>query len=170
MKVFLLLLMLAGCTGLGMLKVKRVTDRRKMLYAFAGSIKGMKNAMVYQGMTMLEALAYIGRNGMEPFFSRCAAYIKEHPSAGGTEIVLKCWSVEDRCTRELEEEDKLLIARFMEAMIDTIMAQEVSEVCSRYLLEVNERIKDIGEKQLKKAKLMRTMYVLAGACAAVILV
>ncbi len=167
-KLFIFLLVIGSCAAFGVTGERRVKDRRSALMALGDSIKSMKSALVYQGMTLPAALKCSGRGECRRYFEVCGELAAEKPGLCGDKCAQEAWKKEP--VSELEPGDAGVIFAFAGAVFRAVSAEDAASACARYLTEVNSSVKQISESSLKKARLKKTLCILGGIVLCVIFI
>lgn len=166
-KVVLLGVIVVASAAMGNLAVARENGRRKTLVTMVNCVKSVRNAMLYQGMQLKDAIKYAGGIGMRDFFNACADIMAKHPEYTGHQV---CSKALESCPVEgLEGEEGLLKDLFKE-LSEAVIGEEIGDACTRFIKELQRVISVAGEQRIKKARLVRTMCLLSGMVIAIILI
>ena len=169
-KIILIGVIVVASAALGNVNVSRASDRQKMLALLANCVKAVRNAMMYQAMPLKEALNYAGGVGLKEFFAECTRILGAHPEYTGRQICQKALEKENVELAEMGTEEAELLKNLMGELSQAVVGEEINGACSRFLKEISKLISVTAEKQLKKARLVRTMCLLSGMVIAIILI
>ena len=165
-KVFLIAAVTVCSYYLGMLGEKRIKGRMAQLKSISHALGIFSRAITEQSMTAPDALIYCGQREWQTF-AECGRILKKYPRLG-VECVLEQGL--ENTKEELEPEDKKLVKEFLDCVFFAVSSSDIESACTRYPLELAERMKDISEVRLKKAKLKKTMFIMGGIAVSIILV
>ena len=169
-KIFLLGVILLASAAMGSVLAGRMGERGKLLCEITYCVKTMKNAMIYQGMTLSDALLRADRVGGEGFFAECAQIAQKHPEIGGRQICRQALSQQEESFDRLQETEKEALFSLFDELARAETPEEITAATGAFSREIGEITKEISEKQAKKAKLVRSLCFLGGLTVAIILV
>ncbi len=162
-KALIATVILAFSVFAGLSGVRRVTSRRSALVKLYGGVRALRFAAVEGGMTLAEAFS----RGPE-LFRACARETEAHPGADAEKVAAIL--AENGCFEAFLKSDEEAFIRFLTGAFRSACAEELSNVITAYAEEIDAALKEIDGELLKKARLKRTLTVLAGAAAAVIVI
>lgn len=169
-KICMLAVIVIASVALGNVIVSGAGDRIRTLVQLVNCVKAMKNGMIYQGMTLFEALAYGDKVGLSGFLLECAQILKKNPELSGKQIVKQAMEKENRQVSHLKGQEREAFLELMDRLSGAVVREQIEEATGVFFREMNSLIRELSEEQAKKSKLIKTMCLLSGLAVAIILV
>lgn len=165
-KLLLILGVIVGSGVIGKMGVAGVTTRRTKLKILQKDVLRIGGLITEQGMMFSGALKEISGP-----FSDIYDFLMEwgtNPEHTGHGLWERLRGFEGFA--ELAEEDLKLTAVCFSELTECISAGEVNGVVGRFSEEIDRILREVEEHDLKRARTLRTVWVLAGMCAAIFLI
>ena len=165
-----ILLLMAGCTGLGINKVAEEKSRITELREIRSIIIRMQNEMVYGKRTLPEICLLFGEWAKEPYRSAFSAIFKRLEDNDGS-VLSVLWEEEiDQCMQKLplkEEEKDILrtLPRQLGILDETMQAAGVGQSLDM----ITEHIAKAQAEYENKAKVIMSISVMAGLFLSILL-
>lgn len=170
-KIFGLLLILGGATGIGVLYGEMMRNRIEQLKDIYKSVLFMENEISYLYTPLPEVFELLGNKASEPFksiYSRISELLVKR-EVDEVSIAFQKAINENRDKLYLNDEDIKLIKDFMKNIGEGDVEREVSIM--KYTKEViRKKIEDVEKDNYIKIKLYRTMGFSIGAVIAIIFI
>lgn len=169
LKFLILAGIVAGCCAIGWMGVARVMSRKKAMQAFLRDMQRTENLLAQQNITLPNALRRIAE-GNPAGVAYCAiAKQMQTGAAGAQQKAILRQLMQEPAFCELKSAELLRMAEYLSGLTDCISAEEISQHSAWFAGEWDEMLRNLEENDCKRAKLLRTIWLLAGLCAAVIL-
>ena len=165
-KAFLIAAVIVCSYYLGLLGEKRIKGRLAQLKSISHALSIFSRAVTEQSMTAPDALIYCGQKEWQTF-AECGRILKKYPRLGAERVLEQGLK---NANEESEPEDRKLVKEFLDCVFSAISSSDIDSACTRYTLELAERMKDISEVRLKKARLKKAMFIMGGIAVSIILV
>lgn len=166
-KAFLVVTIISCSAALGIMCEKRVLKQRMQLKNILAEMVKLCSAMEEQGMILSEAMEYCGKKGNDLFIN-CTDIMKRHPEMPSSKII-KMAMEKSQDIKEFDKSDKDRITEFMLRVFGAVTFSEIKSECSVFTKDMNERLRELGNDVLKRAKIKRTMFILGGIALSIIL-
>jgi len=167
-------ILLAGIVVLGgvigMTGVSQVTARRDALREIAGDLRTLENLLVNQGMKLCDALTCVAAGSRVGGAYKMLARRLTQTSDSAEKTVEESGAMQELLEAELNEKEQKILREYFIKLAESISAEEISLVTARYCGELARVIKEIEECELGRAKVLRTVWLMACIGIAVILI
>ena len=163
-KFILIAVIIAASAGLGRALAQNAKEellRTKCLYTALGTVK---TAYKSKGRTLSEALEEGARAGMDAL-SAIAREIAARPNADIYEMAARMLASERAICKPILREAAVLIERMGSAGI----AEDISEAYAVFSRETEKRIEELEEASRRRSRVIRTLCLLGGMIAAVVI-
>ncbi len=166
------LILLGGIVGLGAVigvsGVSRVKRRLSTLRELRHDMKTMENLLVQQSMTLRDALCCIAATGSSAYRLLADSLVGSADPAEKT--VDESGIVSELAKAELSPRELSILRDYFIRLCESISAAEIALVTARFSSELGREIAEIAQNELGRAKVMQTVWTLAGIAVVIILI
>ena len=166
------MILLGGIAGMGAvigaLGVSQVKRRLLTLRELKQDIKIIENLLVQQSMTLRDALSCAAASGNPAY--RLLAEKLSGSADSAEKTVDESGVTKELAKGELAPRELNILREYFIRLCESISAAEISLVTVRFLSEIGREISEIEQNELGRAKVMRTVWILAGIAVVIILI
>lgn len=167
-KLFFLGVIVVGSACLGNVLASSLEERLTALKSLANGVASLKNALIYQGMSLAEGLAFASRDG--EIFDTCAKLIFSNPRASGGEIAQRAYKENKEVFANLTEDERIFFGELLERLSRAAVPEQIGEAVAIFSREIVSSINKASEEQHKRSRVIRSMCLLGGLAFAIIIV
>ena len=166
------MILLGGIAGLGAVigasGVSQVKRRLVTLRELKHDLKTIENLLIQQSMTLRDALSCAAASGNPAY--RLLAERLSGSADSAEKTVDESGVTEELAKGELAPRELNLMREYFIRLCESISSAEISLVTARFSSELGRAIAEIEQNELGRAKVMQTVWTLAGTAAVIILI
>ena len=165
-----LLGVIGGSGFIGWLGVSAVKDREKTLRILEKDLLRLTGMLAEQGMSLRQGLVELRGSEFTEEYERLSCWLRDTP---GDELTLE--AVGGQLARqgafaELRPAERELFCRMICRLAECVAPGELILCGEWFSAEAERLIGELQEGDLKRAKVLRTIWLMGGMCAAIILI
>lgn len=168
-KIVTLSIIVVASIVMGNVVVRSADQKMAALTSLANCMKAMKNCLVFQKMTLFEALKHCDKIGMDGLFGKMAEIMRDSPGANLFQVCRMALNEENETVALLDEKARQALMNFIVTAGAASIPQMIIDAYGEFTKELNQIVQGMKDQQMKKARAIRSLCMLGGITIAIVL-
>lgn len=168
-KIVTLSIIVIASAIMGNVVVRSADQRLTALVTLMNCGKAMKNCLVFQRMTLFEALKHCDKIGMDGLFGRMAELMRECPGVNLFQICRMALSEGGEALALIDGKAQQALVNFIVTAGSASIPQMIADAYGEFAKELGGIISEMKNQQMKKARAVRSLCMLGGIMIAIVL-